>query len=278
MRIVELAQNEVLAGTKKTMLISCLGFASCLILCGLFSALGGALASPAFFIAAGFMAFVCFIFWIVGLVGLYQFSQFCKTFVFRFYIYDLLIKILFIVIILAVPFTLSFIIAKTTDLTLEFISDTAALWFFGVVDKFSIAYVILHIYLTYKMSKEMRRLTGCGEFMAAFKLYVAFILVSFIVSIVNFTAISGSESDWIWIYRIILGILAFVVLCISIAYNVLLILGVYNIRSVCLLDSTPCVQPDSETKQQENLQNLESKNILDSERATESKPLNPEKL
>lgn len=277
MRIVELAQNEVLAGTKKTMLISCLGFASCLILCGLFSVLGGALASPAFFIAAGFMAFVCFIFWIVGLVGLYQFSQFCKTFVFRFYIYDLLIKILFIVIILAVPFTLSFIIAKTTDLTLEFISDTATLWFFGVVDKFSIAYVILNIYLTYKMSKEMHRLTGCGEFMATFKLYVAFILVSFIVSIVNFTAISGSESDWIWIYRIILGILVFVVLCISIAYNVLLILGVYNIRSVCLLDSTPCAQPESESRQQEDLQNLDSKNALDSERATESKPLNSEK-
>ena len=118
MRIVELAQNEVLAGTKKTMLISCLGFASCLILCGLFSALGGALASPAFFIAAGFMTFVCFMFWIVGLVGLYQFSQFCKTFVFRFYIYDLLIKILFIVIILLQKIILTRDIEQNMDLFL----------------------------------------------------------------------------------------------------------------------------------------------------------------
>ncbi|WP_394954270.1 hypothetical protein [uncultured Helicobacter sp.] len=104
-------------------------------------------------------------FWIVGLVGLYRFSKLANTFVFRYYIYAVLLNIGYYI-------ALQILVYGFVGINDVMMLSTSVYVVSAIILLGSIAVVALQIYWFYKVSVEMAFLTGLKAFMVSFRLYI----------------------------------------------------------------------------------------------------------
>lgn len=230
MEILRLAESPDLAHSKKLL---CVGFFGYMI--SLFCL---------FVPFIGFIApFAMLAFVVIGLVGLYRFSKLAHTFVFRYYVYSILLNIGYYVALNVLLY--GFIGVGDVMMLRTRVYVISGICVFG-----GIVVIALQLWWLYKMSVEMSFLTGIKAFVVASKFYIAafvgFVLVGVVFGLmfvdfinnspflVSAAAFSGGEylvlkffehtsSEWIILLCVFLC-------CVALASVVFLGIGLYGIE------------------------------------------------
>ncbi|WP_394908801.1 hypothetical protein [uncultured Helicobacter sp.] len=190
------------------------------------------------------MIFAVFVFWIIGIVGLYRFSKLANTFVFRYYMYSVLLNIGYYVILSVLVY--GFIGIGDVMMLNTSVYVVSAICVFG-----GVAVMALQIYWFYKASAEMSFLTGLKAFVVSFKLYAVslvglvllgvvfgFMFIDFLNHsplLVSAAMFSGSEFLIIKFFEntsgaFMMGILFIMLFCIALASVVFLTIGFFGIQ------------------------------------------------
>ena len=163
MQTLTLADSPALANSKK---LICRGILGCIIsLFCLFIPLVNLIA-----------LFSIIAFWIVGVVGLYRFSKLADAFVYRDYVYALLLNLgYFIVLQILAVVVMNDVMMPSTSVYVA-----CAIVLLG-----GIAVMALQVYWFYKASVELAFLSGLKAFMASFKLYVVALVGNVLVGAIS---------------------------------------------------------------------------------------------
>ena len=192
--------------------------------------------------------------WIVGCYGLYCFSKVANSPSFKYYILSIVAIVAFYVIFVAVALWLYMtfeeaIASDTLQSTIEGFPWLSLGVFMIVV---SLGAMAIQVFLTYKVSYEMSNITGLKHVITAYKIYLisvvgivllsivfGYLVLDFIQQYYSNDARLSELPNYIEEYALgriaslaMLGILLLVMGICVIAYNVLIVLGVYNINEV----------------------------------------------
>lgn len=191
--------------------------------------------------------------WIVGCYGLYCFSKVANSPSFKYYILSIVVIAVFYVIFMAVVLWLYMTFEEAIGSnTLESVIEGVPWLSLGVfMVVVSLGVMAIQVFLTYKVSYEMSNITGLKHFITAYKIYLISVVGIMLLSIVfgylviDFIQQYGNDAglleslNYIEEYAlgriaslVMLGILLLVMGICVIAYNILIVLGVYNIQEV----------------------------------------------